>query len=356
MKKYVFIMNQFKTGGVETVLTNLAQSVEIEIDLLIAHPETDQYLLDRLPSNVHVVEQPISVPRSAKGILTAIQVGKNYRRTCQGQVPVAINFSDTLTSLLIARTINPNHYYSWIHCNPQALLNSKTYPLYWHLLKGAEHVVFISKAQEELFCSLKQSRRLDQSKAIQCYNFLIGQGHYDEEVKVEQPFFFTAARLDLRSKDYPTLIAAYKKLPAAIKDRYQLLIAGDGNDHDQVAKMIEQAGLNDRIKLLGTVQDVRPYLQACTLYLHASISEGFSMAILEALSQGATVVAADCPVGPAELLDNGKYGYLYQLRDVDGLSDQIQVALEKPFAPTVAKERAQKISQTGIASVKEFLA
>ena len=80
------------------------------------------------------------------------------------------------------------------------------------------------------------------------------------------------------------------------------------------------------------------------------------MAILEALSQGATVVAADCPVGPAELLDNGKYGYLYQLRDVDGLSDQIQVALEKPFVPTVAKEQAQKISQTGIASVKEFLA
>jgi glycosyltransferase involved in cell wall biosynthesis len=54
--------------------------------------------------------------------------------------------------------------------------------------------------------------------------------------------------------------------------------------------------------------------------------------VLEALGVGTPVVATDCPGGPSDLLDHGRFGWLVPPRDVEGLAHAIARLLRDPSA------------------------
>lgn len=55
--------------------------------------------------------------------------------------------------------------------------------------------------------------------------------------------------------------------------------------------------------------------------VHGAKYEGFGLVLLEALMQGKVVVSSDCPVGPREILNDGKAGFLVPVGDVDAMAD-----------------------------------
>ena len=66
--------------------------------------------------------------------------------------------------------------------------------------------------------------------------------------------------------------------------------------------------------------------------------------LIEALACGLPVVSTDCPSGPAEILENGKYGRLVPVRDSQALADAIRESLAKPHDPAFLKQRASAFS------------
>jgi glycosyltransferase involved in cell wall biosynthesis len=58
--------------------------------------------------------------------------------------------------------------------------------------------------------------------------------------------------------------------------------------------------------------------------------EGFSVVLAEALTLGTPVIAADCPHGPREVVDGGRFGALVGVDDVDGLSRALAAHLAAP--------------------------
>jgi glycosyltransferase involved in cell wall biosynthesis len=88
----------------------------------------------------------------------------------------------------------------------------------------------------------------------------------------------------------------------------------------------------------------------------SSLCEGFGNVIAEALACGTPVVTTDCPSGPAEILEFGKYGTLVPLADANALAQAIVTQLNSPTDTEALQQRAQKFSlETVVDSYLELL-
>ena len=114
--------------------------------------------------------------------------------------------------------------------------------------------------------------------------------------------------------------------------------------------MIEHFGLKDKVKLLGFVDNPYAYMALSDLLVITSKYEGICNVIVEALGCGCPVVASDCPGGgPREILEDGKWGYLFPVGDVETLTNSMLSALQDDFNKEALKQRAAFFSyETGM--------
>jgi glycosyltransferase involved in cell wall biosynthesis len=75
------------------------------------------------------------------------------------------------------------------------------------------------------------------------------------------------------------------------------------------------------------------------LFVLSSRWEGLPTVLIEALACGATVVSTDCPSGPREILDNGRFGTLVPANDPGALSEAILESLAGPRQSHVERGR-----------------
>ncbi|MGB7373483.1 glycosyltransferase [Pontixanthobacter sp.] len=112
----------------------------------------------------------------------------------------------------------------------------------------------------------------------------------------------------------------------------RLLILGDGPLRSDLQEMIESLGLANIIELSGYVQNPLKYFTKADIFLLSSLVEGMPNVLVEAMMCGCTPVAADCPTGPRELLQGGRFGYLVPVKDAAAMAEAIEAALDKPIS------------------------
>jgi len=91
-----------------------------------------------------------------------------------------------------------------------------------------------------------------------------------------------------------------------------LAIAGPG-DPSEYAKKAQDAGILQYVHFLGERNDVRELMYGADIFVLSSIDEGLPNVVLEALSVGTPVIAADAG-GTAEIIENGKNGFIIPKR------------------------------------------
>lgn len=111
----------------------------------------------------------------------------------------------------------------------------------------------------------------------------------------------------------------------------RLIILGDGPQADDLQRMVREHDLKDRVWFEGPVSNPLKYFLHSNVYVLASLQEGMPNVLIEGMLAGCTPVATDCPTGPREILENGKYGYLVPMRDAQALAGGIERALERPI-------------------------
>ncbi len=128
-------------------------------------------------------------------------------------------------------------------------------------------------------------------------------------------------------KDFKTLISAFRKVSKKIENA-RLLILGDGPLRNELQNQIKQLDLSDTVELLGF--DVNPYkfLSRANLFVLSSIYEGFGNVIVEAMALNIPIVSTDCPFGPAEILENGKWGKLVPVGNDELMANAIIESLK----------------------------
>ena len=164
------------------------------------------------------------------------------------------------------------------------------------------------------------------------------------------PVFLAVGRLN-KQKDFITLIRAF----AISQNVYpaKLMILGEGEERSQLESLIKELELEDKVSLPGFVDNPFTYMRQATLFILSSIREGLPTVLIESMAVGTPVVATDCYSGPAEILDQGKYGILVPMKDAEGLAQAIIDTINKPIESEVLKSRAQVFSKQR--SINEYL-
>jgi glycosyltransferase involved in cell wall biosynthesis len=111
--------------------------------------------------------------------------------------------------------------------------------------------------------------------------------------------------------------------------RLKLLIFGRGPLHDELARLIEQMGLEDRVSLIGFYDELTAILPCFDLLVHPALMEGLGIAILQAASAGLPVVAVRAG-GMPEAVEDGVNGRLVSAGSVEELTVALTALLSDP--------------------------
>jgi len=156
------------------------------------------------------------------------------------------------------------------------------------------------------------------------------------------PVLVTVGR-QVPKKDHATLLRALARLRETREVRLVILGGRAGASADLDA-LIPRLGLDAAVDRPGSVANVFPYLARANAFVLASISEGMPNALLEAMASGCPVVSTDCPSGPHELLDGGRYAPLVPVGDPDALAAAIARVLDDPPDTDPLRDRAAAFS------------
>ena len=144
-------------------------------------------------------------------------------------------------------------------------------------------------------------------------------------------------------KDHVNLLCAFKKVINEVS-RVKLLIIGDGELKDYLVKYAHDLKITQKVKFLGNRFDVPDLLKTMDVFVISSLSEGFSIALLEAIASGIPVVATNVG-GNAEIIEHGVSGLLVPPKDPNEISKMIVSLLKN-------KEMAKKIGERGQRKVR----
>ena len=153
-------------------------------------------------------------------------------------------------------------------------------------------------------------------------------------------FILSTGRLVDTEKRFSVLIGAFSLLVNKGYD-LDLVIAGDGPDKEMLLKYSVKLGIRSRVHLLGRVarRDLSYLYEACEVFAHPSLLEGFGLVVLEAISFGKPVVATKIG-GIPEIIEDGKNGIL-----VDGKPNALASGIERLLSNPRLKEDFAKRSQ-----------
>lgn len=142
-------------------------------------------------------------------------------------------------------------------------------------------------------------------------------------------------------KNHQLLLHAFARLSSKTST---LMLLGQGEREAALRTLTAELGITDRVIFAGFHADPSPFYATADLFVLSSDNEGFGNVIVEALSFGLPVVSTNCPVGPAEILQNGRWGKLVPVGDVVALTLAMERALSMPVDKVALKRRAADFS------------
>lgn len=332
-KHIAIFVPSMRGGGAERVMLTLANKFADRghrVDLVLAKAEGN-YLPD-ISANVRLVD--LNMPRVLRSLWPLMRYLKRERPDAMLS---ALNYANVIailawklarvpTRLVVSERSSlarqPKGWSGWII---RALMR-------W-LYPKADKVVCVSKAIEK---DMQRLIGVSADKTVTIYNPIDSELiHSQMQAPVEHPWInmktapvvLAAGRLT-EAKDYPTLLRAFARLRKGREAR--LIILGQGEEDARLKELAADLDIRDDVDFVGFQDNPFAWMARCDVFVMASAWEGFPNVLAQAMACGAPVVSTDCPTGPYEILEGGRWGKLVAVGDAVGLSHNILGALDQP--------------------------
>ena len=112
----------------------------------------------------------------------------------------------------------------------------------------------------------------------------------------------------------------------------------------EVHELAGELGIADDVAFPGYVANPFAYMARAALFVLSSVYEGLPGVLIQALACGCPVVSTDCPSGPGEILEDGRYGPLVPVGDDRAMAEAIVKTLDRPLEKEVLHARGATFS------------
>ena len=381
MKKILFCTDSLIMGGQEKVsidyLKMLSETKKYEINLLINEDNGKEgnFFIDQIPKEIKYkfvidkeIIRKINLYRELKKknfiykLLYNYYLGKrkkSYNKNIKELVrkeeyDYLIDFTCQLPIELC-----DNRVFSWAHVSLDKFKNKKFIE---EKIKRINKLIVLNKDMKEEGKKLFKNIQEDKFKVL--YNFfdideILKLSDNDLELNnkekelIQDNYLFACCRID-KQKDIDTLIEAYKILKEKYNIKEKLYIAGNGDQKERLENLVKKYNLEKDIIFLGTQKNPYIWMKKAEAFIHSSYYEGFGLVLVEALISNGMVISSDCPVGPREILENGKSGMLFPVGNKEKLIEEIlEVLNNKEIIKKYRTESKRRIKDFSKEKIKE---
>lgn len=339
-RRLALFLPSLRGGGAERVMVHLARGFAergFQVDLVLAKAE-GPYLAE-VPPSVRVVDLRASrVLFSLPGLVRYLRKERPYALLS------ALNHANVIVCLAHRLARVPSRLVISEHntlsaSRPQ---NARGRLLPWFMrwtYPWADAVIAVSQGVAE---DLVRTLGISAERVKVIYNPVVDDDLLTKSKEpLDHPWFTEGAppvilgvgRLT-EQKDFPNLIRAFALVRAQRPAR--LMILGEGELRPQLEALVHELGLQDDVALPGFVENPYAYMARAAVFVLSSRWEGLGVALIEAMASGTPVVSTDCPSGPREILEDGRWGRLVPVGDVDALAEAIVTTLDETEHPDVA--------------------
>lgn len=196
--------------------------------------------------------------------------------------------------------------------------------LYKTALKRADKVIFQNPDNRQVFIDLGI---VPEYKTALVNGSGVDVAHFIEKPLPSIPQFLLIARLlgDKGVREYVKAANIIKQIhPDAV---FQLVGPEDPSPDGISLSELTQLNINNAVEYLGGTNDVRPYIEACSIFVLPSYHEGLPRTVLEAMATGRPILTTDVP-GCRETVVNGENGWLIDKANVEQLAERMNWFIE----------------------------
>ncbi|MCX7875229.1 MAG: glycosyltransferase family 4 protein [Melioribacteraceae bacterium] len=131
-------------------------------------------------------------------------------------------------------------------------------------------------------------------------------------------------------KGHIFLLNAFEKVIKQ-KPNSKLILIGDGECKSTLMKFIDEKKLNDKIVFTGMIwpNEIPSIISILDVVVHTSLLEGLPRVFVQSLLMGKPVISFDLD-GAAEVIEDGKNGYLVEPKNTEMLADRILDLIVNP--------------------------
>jgi glycosyltransferase, group 1 family protein len=215
---------------------------------------------------------------------------------------------------------------------------------YEKLLHRKGRITFIYNPIEPKKFSETKKEKAFQGKERQRIEAIEQNTADQERAEQKEKALITVGRLierkgiDMLAKIAPRLLKKHKD--------WKWYVLGDGELRGLLEETVAKYGLEKQLILTGNVTNVEAYLKKSSIYVMTSRIEGLPMCLLEAAGCDLPCVSFDIPTGPAEIIEQGKNGFLISAFDVEKMEKTLDRLMEEDAALNELTEAAAGYRKT----------
>ena len=127
--------------------------------------------------------------------------------------------------------------------------------------------------------------------------------------------------------------------------KFKILIVGKGKMENKLKKYSQSQGVADNVILLGFIENIRSFNITIDVFVLTSLYEGFGYVLVESMANRKPVVAFDIG-STAEIIENGKTGFLVEKGNVEQLAEKLELLInDQKLRETMGESGRKRVEE-----------